>query len=307
MLAFIFAGLIVVLDQFFKRWISNSLVTPEGVEPMVVVPGALTLTFLENHGAMLGILAGQRWLLAGIALVAAIVLIAIILRYDEGFWGTLGLASVLGGTVGNLFDRIFNNGAVIDMFQIFPDAVSFPIFNIADIFITLGFVTFLIHFISISFKEKGREELAGDYYDDEYDDEYNDQQYHDGYDNSEYDGEYGGGYNDNDGYNDSYGNQGYDSGYNDGYSEFPEMDSVANTQYSEDGYGQYEDTGYYAPDSGVALPGEYDSTTDTTPDHSYSPLYDELETEVGSLDEYNIDDISIDDLLREYGVDSDDN
>ena len=308
MLAFIFAGLVVALDQFFKRWVSRALfvVNDYGetvMEPMEIIPGVIGLTFLENPGAMLGLLSGQRWILAGIALISAIILIMIILRYNEGFWGTLGLAAALGGTVGNLFDRIFNSGAVIDMFQTL--FINFPIFNIADIFITLGFITFLIHFISISFKEKNETVPAEHGYDDYDGDDYNQDYDEQGYDNQGHDSQ---GY-DSQGYDSQgYGNQ---ESYEDDYNEFPAMDSFVvdtgsdyeSSQYPADE--QYGNTEYYAPESDVVMPGAYDSTTDTTPDASLS-LY-ELESEVGSLEDYNVDDIDIDDLLREYGVDIDDN
>jgi len=299
MLAFIFAALIVVLDQFFKHWISRTLEMAAQDGP-VVIPGLLGLTRWENDGAMLNILSGQQWLLAGIAFVAAVVLIMIILRYNEGFWGTLGLASVLGGTVGNLFDRIFNGGAVVDMFRIIP--FNFPIFNIADIFITLGFITFLIHFISLSFRDKEREAATSDYYESEYDDEYGD--------------EYGRGYSDD--YNSNYNsNNSYDNDYAEPNIEFPE-DPVAHMtpahtvdqgQYRPESQPQYAPTEQYAPIAQPAEPEyyapEYDSTTDTTTDTSFSLYGIESELELGSLDDYNVDDISIDDLLREYGLEDD--
>jgi len=173
MLCFVFAALIVALDQFFKHWVMRTL--DIGQTGQVLIPGVLGLTRWENDGAMLNILSGQQWLLAGIAFLAAIVLVMILLRYNEGFWGTLGLAAVLGGTVGNLTDRIFNDGKVVDMFMTL--FIKFPIFNIADIFITLGFLTFLIHFISISFKAEGREKAVHEEADSEYYDEYNEQEH----------------------------------------------------------------------------------------------------------------------------------
>ena len=151
MLCFIFAALVVLLDQFFKRWIVLTLYS--GGET-IVIPGILSLIYVENTGAAFSILADQRWLLAGIALVAAVILVFILLRYTEGFWGTLGLAAVLGGTVGNLTDRVIF-GYVVDMFRTL--FVNFAIFNIADIFITLGFITFSIHFISASIKASRNE------------------------------------------------------------------------------------------------------------------------------------------------------
>lgn len=155
-LCFLFAALIVALDQFFKQWVVRAI--DIGATGPEIIPGVLGLTHWENDGAMLNILSGQQWLLAGIALVAAVALVMILLRYNEGFWGTIGLTAVLGGTVGNLCDRVFNDGKVIDMFRTL--FINFPIFNIADIFITLGFITFLVHFIVLTFKVGKSEDTA---------------------------------------------------------------------------------------------------------------------------------------------------
>ena len=144
MLCFVFAALVVLLDQLFKRWIVITLTVGES---STLIPGLLDLLHVENSGAAFSILPNQRWLLAGIAFIAALILIAILLRYNEGFWGTLGLSAVLGGAVGNLIDRVFH-GYVVDMFR--TTFVGFAIFNIADIFITLGGITFCIFFIVTS-------------------------------------------------------------------------------------------------------------------------------------------------------------
>jgi len=151
MLSFLFAVLAVLLDQFFKHWIALTLV---GGGEKIVIPGILNLIYVQNSGAAFSILPNSRWLLVGISFVAMIVLIMILLRYNEGFWGTLGLAAVLGGTVGNLLDRAFN-GYVVDMFRV--TFMNFAIFNVADIFITLGALTFCIYFIVSSFKTGGAE------------------------------------------------------------------------------------------------------------------------------------------------------
>jgi len=269
MLCFLFAALIVALDQFFKHWIMRTLdigdIGPE------VVPGILGLTRWENDGAMLNILSGQQWLLAGIAFGAAVVLIMILLRYNEGFWGTLGLAAVLGGTVGNLADRVFNGGKVVDMFRtLFMD---FPIFNVADIFITLGFITFLIHFIVLTVKTDKRPMPASDYYAEDYDE------------------------------------QGDSSS---SYNEFPDVepDNEPQEQYAQynapdSGYAEQAQPSkeeYSAPSSDYAVSDSYDAVTDTTTDTSLT--LDALEAELGSLDDYG--DYNVDDLLREYGFDDDD-
>ena len=156
MLCFVFAALVVILDQFFKRWI---LLTVELHGHVNLIPGVIELTHFQNTGAAFSILEDKRWLLAGISLVAAVLLVFILLRYTEGFWGTIGLAAVLGGTVGNLIDRVFQ-GFVVDMFR--PMFIkNFPVFNVADMFLTLGFATFCIHFLITSVNaSKDKEELT---------------------------------------------------------------------------------------------------------------------------------------------------
>ena len=289
MLCFIFAGLIVALDQFFKQWIKRTLEIGE-VGPEVI-PGVMGLTLWENDGAMLNILSGQQWLLAAIAFIAAIVLIMILLRYNEGFWGTLGLAAVLGGTVGNLADRIFNDGKVIDMFRTL--FINFPIFNIADIFITLGFLTFLIHFIALSVK-KERDDEAHNYAEGEYDEEHVDA----------------------------------------AYDDFPEIDSIvaAQTEQGFTGTGvqdtmsaQAAPQSRYAPpthhvkpttvaEPQISSPEEFPASGFSAPEiqipddyNAYDPFtdtslaLDDLDLDLGSIEDYDIDD-----LLREYGVEDDD-
>jgi len=275
MLCFLFAALIVALDQFFKHWIMRTLeigdVGPE------LIPGVLGLTRWENDGAMLNILSGQQWLLAGIAFGASVILIMILLRYNEGFWGTLGLAAVLGGTVGNLVDRVTNEGRVVDMFRTL--FIGFPIFNFADVFITLGFITFLIHFIAISFKAEKTELPRGynEYREDDYFDE--------------------------------------DTGSQ--YDEFPDIDAIVSAKAEQEVSSSYTpqpvvsqavDPQYTPHDQYSREPEvpeitnyEYEPVAETAPEMSFT--LEALEAELGSLD--SLEDYSVDDLLREYGFEDD--
>jgi len=154
MLCFVFSILIILLDQLFKRWITLTMATQSTKE---IIPGIISLTHVENTGAAFSILSDQRWLLAAVMSICVVVLVAILLRYNEGFWGTLGLAAVLGGAVGNLIDRVFR-GYVVDMFEF--QFMRFAIFNVADIFITLGGITFCIFFILTSIKASKTAKLA---------------------------------------------------------------------------------------------------------------------------------------------------
>ncbi|MDR1217059.1 MAG: signal peptidase II [Oscillospiraceae bacterium] len=132
MLFFIFAALIVLLDQLFKYWITVS-VDPGG--QIELIEGVIRITNVKNSGAAFGLFPDTRWVLVAISGVCIVVIAVTIIYYKGSPWGKLGLAGVLGGAVGNFIDRLAL-GSVIDMFE--PEFVNFAIFNIADIFITLG-------------------------------------------------------------------------------------------------------------------------------------------------------------------------
>jgi len=158
---FLFAALVTALDQIFKQWVTQTIhweSTPGfAAEAMEVIPGVLNVTHARNPGIAMGMLSdvdmNLQWPLAGVMLVACLILVFVLRRYDEGFWGRLGLAAVLGGAAGNLIDRVFRGGLVVDMFE-FPFAFFPYIFNIADVFIVLGGITFCIHFIFAGAKPK---------------------------------------------------------------------------------------------------------------------------------------------------------
>ena len=166
MLCFVFSALVVLLDQFFKRWIVLTLAINEEID---LIPGIMKLTHVNNSGASFSILEDQRWLLVGISFVACVLLIFILLRYNEGFWGTLGLSALLGGAAGNLFDRLLH-GYVVDMFK--PVFINFAIFNIADIFITLGGITFCVFFIISSIRGGRASTNNNDFEDDNYEEDF---------------------------------------------------------------------------------------------------------------------------------------
>jgi len=166
MLIFIFSALVVVIDQLFKRWITLTLY--DGGQ-ITLIPGVIGLTYAENTGAAFGIFSSMRWPLVAITAAVLIILIVILRRYNGGFWGSLGLAAGLGGGIGNLIDRVLN-GYVVDMFELY--FVNFAIFNVADIFITLGFITFAIHFIATSGKSKELEHGHREHLSDELDEEF---------------------------------------------------------------------------------------------------------------------------------------
>ncbi len=150
------AALIVLADQLSKP-AAVALAARKG--STVLIPGVIGLTCTYNYGASWGILAGKTvFLLVLTALVCAAVFVALLLRRPKGVLPRLGLAMVLGGAVGNALDRLAD-GYVTDMIEtLFMD---FPIFNVADCFITLGGILFCLSVFLEESADRRNRKLAG--------------------------------------------------------------------------------------------------------------------------------------------------
>ena len=106
------------------------------------------LDFVKNYGAAFNIFSGSRIFLSFISIIFSILLIYLILRKNNlKSIDLLSYSFILGGTIGNGIDRILK-GFVIDFINL--NFINFPVFNIADISINIGFI-FLLYNI---FKNK---------------------------------------------------------------------------------------------------------------------------------------------------------
>lgn len=131
------AALIVILDQVSKHWISATL---SYGEPVVFTP-FFNFTLLHNPGAAFSFLseAGgwQRWFFTAVAIVISVVLVVWIARIAHRRYEALALALILGGALGNVYDRVLF-GYVVDFIVVHYEDYYWPAFNIADAAITLG-------------------------------------------------------------------------------------------------------------------------------------------------------------------------
>ncbi len=124
------------------------------------LPGFIDFVFVENPGAAGGILSGQRIFLIILAFVFILGIIWLLIA-ERSFNPLFHIASalVLTGCVGNLVDRLSGQGFVRDFIHFeFWDA--FPVFNVADICLTIGAVLFVIYVIILLVKnhKKKKEE-----------------------------------------------------------------------------------------------------------------------------------------------------
>lgn len=147
---------VVIIDQWTK-WLAETKLTFH--EPVPVIEPFLNWTLAYNYGAAFSFLADaggwQKWFFSGLALVMSLFLIVYLIKAPrKATLLSLGLALVLGGAVGNLIDRLLH-GHVIDFIHVHnADVWHYPIFNIADMGISIGVAMIVIDML---FLEKKRE------------------------------------------------------------------------------------------------------------------------------------------------------
>jgi len=138
-LRWLWLSLLVILLDLGSKYLADSLLVYAAPVPLLPV---FDLTLLYNTGAAFSFLAGaggwQRWLFVAIAVGMCAFLLHWMRRTPvQQRWLGIGLALVLGGALGNLFDRTVH-GHVVDFISLHWAGYYFPAFNIADCAITLG-------------------------------------------------------------------------------------------------------------------------------------------------------------------------
>jgi signal peptidase II len=147
--------LVIALDQITKIVATNALVLHE---PVAVLP-LFNLTLAHNTGAAFSFLSDaggwQRWFFTGTALVVSAVIVAWIARLKSGQrWLAVALALILGGALGNVWDRI-TLGYVIDFLDFYYGDWHWPAFNVADSAITVGAVMLAVDALFLEARRAG--------------------------------------------------------------------------------------------------------------------------------------------------------
>ena len=132
---------LLLLDQVVKAVSVSSLMNRPPVE---VIPNLFNLAYVENRGCAWGMLQGQVWPLA----IFGIVVMGLLVWkrksvFPRGGWGVLCEILLYAGILGNLIDRL-TRGCVIDMFDFHWGVHHFPVFNVADSYITVAAALLLI-------------------------------------------------------------------------------------------------------------------------------------------------------------------
>lgn len=124
----LFPGILVfALDRILKTGDIGTTYT--------LLEGVLGIRYLNNTGVAFGLFSENAWVVAAIAALIIVGLLIFLRKIQLGGLSAIGISMILGGAIGNLFDRVFH-GAVIDMIELL--FIDFYVFNLADVGVVCG-------------------------------------------------------------------------------------------------------------------------------------------------------------------------
>ncbi len=139
-LHFLIALLVVLLDRWSKRTVAARIAMYSHIQ---IIPGFFRITHTENTGAAFSLFADSpsHWktaMLIGFSLVAMVIVSVLLWRQSHALTITgLAFSLILGGAVGNLWDRVAS-GRVVDFLLFYVKSYQWPVFNLADSAIVVG-------------------------------------------------------------------------------------------------------------------------------------------------------------------------
>ena len=139
----LFAAIIVAADQFTKFLTVANIALGERVP---FIPGLLRFTYVRNTGAAFSSFEGQQWLFALIFVVFTALILWEYRKKSMPFstFERWCIAAIYGGGLGNMIDRV-RLGYVVDMIE--TEFMEFPVFNVADCFITCGCIALMVSLV----------------------------------------------------------------------------------------------------------------------------------------------------------------
>lgn len=158
-LAIITGICILGLDQYTKFFITSNF---ELAQSYPFLKGFIDITYIHNRGGAWGMLTGHTWLLLSVTIVVMLICISLIIRFGIKnklmFWAII---LILSGGLGNMIDRIFRSGNVVDFlhFEFFPE---FPVFNVADCSIVIGASLLILYFVIDIIKDNRQKKSLAD-------------------------------------------------------------------------------------------------------------------------------------------------
>lgn len=151
---YVVTAAVLVLDQLTKLQIQRNMFRGESHS---VLGNFFRLTYVHNDGAAFGLDLGGRWSFIIVTILVAAFILFYYARTERTTLARWALALILGGALGNLADRV-RIGEVVDFLHVSVGAFSWPIFNVADIGVSVGVALLAIHL----FRKEVPEDAGGD-------------------------------------------------------------------------------------------------------------------------------------------------
>lgn len=149
------SGSVLLIDFLSKNKIIS--IFKDGIVEKIYVNEYLDFILVFNTGISYGLFSGggdfQKWILISLSILIIIFLLSLI-RNESTILSKLSISFIIGGALGNLLDR-FTYGAVVDFISLHAKGFSWYIFNIADMFIVLGVILFILSQFILSKKNVG--------------------------------------------------------------------------------------------------------------------------------------------------------
>tara|TARA_B100001142_G_scaffold233442_1_gene231773 strand:- start:14111 stop:14605 length:495 start_codon:yes stop_codon:yes gene_type:complete len=149
------SGSILLIDFLSKNKIIS--IFKDGIIEKIYVNEYLDFILVFNTGISYGLFSGggdfQKWILISLSILIIIFLLSLI-RNESTILSKLSISFIIGGALGNVLDR-FTYGAVVDFISLHAKGFSWYIFNIADMFIVLGVILFILSQFILSKKNVG--------------------------------------------------------------------------------------------------------------------------------------------------------
>ena len=149
------SGSVLLIDFLSKNKIIS--IFKDGIVEKIYVNEYLDFILVFNTGISYGLFSGggdfQKWILISLSILIIIFLLNLI-RNESSIISKLSISFIIGGALGNVLDR-FTYGAVVDFISLHAKGFSWYIFNIADMFIVLGVILFILSQFILSKKNVG--------------------------------------------------------------------------------------------------------------------------------------------------------
>lgn len=137
----IFIAIFVWFDQFTKDLAVEKL---KNQRAFVLIKNVFELNYLENRGAAFGVFQNQKYIFLITGVLMLLIVLYVLIKMPEGkkyYWFEAAMVLMAGGAIGNMIDRIAQN-YVVDFFYFV--LINFPIFNMADVYVTVSCVILAI-------------------------------------------------------------------------------------------------------------------------------------------------------------------